>query len=473
MRILSSVLMLLLSLVVAAQHEVVFEVDNYDNDTLIIGNYYANRQVVVDTLLRSDNGKKATFKLSGRNHLPPGMYLVVTRPGGDYAQFFVPVDDQDFTVMLDGKNLADVKFKGSEENERFYKYLSYLSDKRSQVEPLNAKITEAEEAGKADEKAQAKLDKINDEVEVEQRRNIAANPVGPFAHLLKANLAADIPDFEGSEEDKQMALYLWYRDHYFDNVDLGDSLNLRMPFLHQRVDYYYNNLTPMNPDSIARSIDYMLGLMEPSPPTYRYYLSYFYNDVVKKRLVGMDAVIVHLVEKYYANGKAPWLSKESYDKITDNAYRLKGTLIGKQAPDVELYREDGSPWQLYKDSSEWTVLVFWAPDCGHCTKAMPDVMAFHDKWKDRGVNVVGICTKTGKKYETCWPGVKEKKIENLLNLGDQYMKSKYKLKFDVRQTPKIYILDKDKYIRMKDVPASSLDEIMDEVIKMYKDESTE
>jgi thiol-disulfide isomerase/thioredoxin len=465
--------MLLFSLTLAAQHEIVFEIDNYDNDTIIIGNYFADRQVVVDTLYSAVDAKRPTFTLVGEEALPPGMYLIVTRPGGDYAQFFVPVDDQTFKVMLDGKNLSDVKFKGSDENKRFYDYLSYLSGKRAQVEPLSAKIKAAEEAGTNDDKAQSKLDKINAEVEQEQLRNIAANRTGPFAHLLQANMALDIPEFEGTAEEEQMSLYLWYRDHYFDNVDLGDSLNLRMPFLHQRIDYYYNNLTPLNPDSISRSIDYMLGLMEPSSSTYRYYLSYFYNDIVKKRVVGMDAVVVHLVEKYYANGKAPWLSKESYDKITDNAYRLKGTLIGKQAPDVELYREDGSPWQLYQDSSEWTVLVFWAPDCGHCTKAMPDVMAFHDKWKDRGVNVVGICTKTGKKYETCWPGVKEKGIENLLNLGDQYMKSKYKLKFDVRQTPKIYILDQDKYIRMKDVPASNLDEIMDEVIKMYKEESTE
>lgn len=469
MRYLASLLLLLAFSSLIAQHEVTIKIKNYDNDTLIVGNYYANRQVVVDTLYKIDK-KKGLFTLQGEETLAPGMYLLVTRPSGNFVQFFVPSDNQVFQIQLDNDDLGKPRFKGSDENKRFYDYLAFINKKREEVGAINEKIASADEEGETNEKAQAQLTNINEEVEQKQVETISENPDGLLAKLLRSNIMADIPEFEGTEEEKQMQMYVWHRNHYFDNVDLGDSVNLRMPYLHERVDYYYNKLTPLHPDSISRSIDYMLSLMEPSPPTFRYYLSYFYNDIVKKRLVGMDAVVVHLVDQYYANGKAPWLSEESYDKITDNANRLKGTLIGNKAPNVILQDEEGTPWELYADSSAWTVLVFWAPDCGHCTKAMPDILSFNDKWKDKGVNVVAVCTKTGKKYESCWKGVKDKKMEGLLNLGDQYLKSRYKQKFDVRQTPKVFILDQEKYIRMKDVPAKNLDEIMDEVIKMQQEE---
>ena len=224
-------------------------------------------------------------------------------------------------------------------------------------------------------------------------------------------------------------------------------------------------LTPVHPDSIIQSIDYLLTRMEPAQETFRYYLSYFYNSIVKKRIIGMDAVTVHLVDEYYSKGKAPWLDEENMLKIQENADFIRPTLIGKKAQNIILYQEDGTPWELYQDSSEYLVMIFWAPECGHCSKAMPKYLEFNEKYKSSGIKMVSICTKTGSKYEDCWKGVKEKNMEGLLNLGDQYLKSKYKTKYDVRQTPKLFILDRNKEIILKDVPAENLEQLMDEVIK--------
>lgn len=185
----------------------------------------------------------------------------------------------------------------------------------------------------------------------------------------------------------------------------------------------------------------------------------------------MDAVTVHMVDKYYSQGKAPWLDEENMRKIQENADFIRPTLIGKKAENIILYQEDGTPWELYKDSSEYLVMIFWAPECGHCSKAMPKYLEFNEKYKSQGIKMVSICTKTGGKYEECWKGVKEKNMESLLNLGDQYLKSKYKTKYDVRQTPKLFILDKNKEIILKDVPAENLEQLMDEVIKSQAKEA--
>ena len=446
-------------------HEITFKVKNYDNDTLIVGNFFANRQVVVDTLLKSDKNK---FTLAGKDRLKPGMYLVLLWPYNNFAQFLVAEDEQKFEVILDTETFNDVKFKNSKQNDLFYSYLTYLGKKKEEVNTINQKREEAKAKGLVDENAEKKFKELNEEVSQYQKELVSKHKNTLFSKLIQSNFSDDIPEFEGEEDEIQMQKYLWYKKHYFDYIDLGDSVHLRMPYLHQKLTYYMENLTPLHPDSIITSIDYLLEKMRPSSETFRYYLSHFYNDIIKKRMVGMDAVIVHMVDKYYAAGKAPWLDQENIDKITDNANRLRGTLIGKTAPNIKLYQEDGTPWELYKDSSEYLVLIFWAPECGHCTKSMPKYLAFNEKYKEKGVKMVTVCTKTGPKYKNCWEGVKEKNMEGLLNLGDQYLKSNYKTKFDVRQTPKLYILSRDKEILLKDVPADALESLMDEVIKMQE-----
>lgn len=63
-------------------------------------------------------------------------------------------------------------------------------------------------------------------------------------------------------------------------------------------------------------------------------------------------------------------------------------------PDITSFSQDNTPVRLYDIKSPYTVLLFWAPDCGHCKKIMPDVVSFYKKNKDK-VKLMAICTKGG------------------------------------------------------------------------------
>jgi len=52
-----------------------------------------------------------------------------------------------------------------------------------------------------------------------------------------------------------------------------------------------------------------------------------------------------------------------------------------------------------------------------------------------------------------------------INLGDPFGKSRFKRKFNVRTTPKTFILNKDREILMKNVSAKQLDEIMTYILE--------
>ena len=102
-------------------HLIKITTENYSNDTLIAGYYFADRQLVHDTII----GENGLFSIKGDNPLKGGMYLVIFKPANDYIQFMVNDEDQHFNLNVDFKNLQSVKFEGSKDNDIFYEYVDY------------------------------------------------------------------------------------------------------------------------------------------------------------------------------------------------------------------------------------------------------------------------------------------------------------------------------------------------------------
>ena len=451
---------LLISFSSFGQYDIDFELENYDNDTLIVGHYYADKQLVHDTLIAE---KKGEFSMEGADTLNLGVYFLLTLPSKSYIQFFINGIDNEFDIKWDVNNNAELEIKGSKDNEIFLKYVKFLGEKRPIADELNKRLTVADSTEVEDKDAVEKLAKIEEDVANFQDKVIREYPESISARFISASKSPDIPDFEEGPEN-QFARFHYLRAHYFDNIDLGDPVNLRTPFLHGRIDYYMKNVTPKDPDSTIRSIDMILNKMEPSPDTYKYYLSYFLNLYAQMKIVGFDKVYVHLVDNYYAKGKADWISEKTLTKMKEQAGNLRNILIGETFPDITTYKIDGTPVRILDIESPYTIVLFWAHDCGHCTKSMPGIVSFYDEYESKGVTLISICTKGNKKMKPCQEAIPKKKMEKFINTFDEYQR--YRKVIHIRTTPKIFILDKDKKILIKDIPSKELKNIMPEIIKM-------
>ena len=443
-----------------SQYNIQFELDNYENDTVIVGNYYADKQLVHDTLYTTEIGK---FALEGEDTLNSGVYFLLTLPSRNHIQFFVNGIDNEFKVKWDVSKPTNFKVEGSKDNEAFLRYVEFLGTQRPKADALNSRIQFADSTGVEDNKAEEELAQIEERVTSYQLKTMEEMPNSITAKFIAAGRNPDMPEFEEGK-DGQLAKYLYLKEHYFDNIDLGDPTNLRTPYLHNRVKYYMDNLTPKDPDSVIVSVDYILKEMEPSPDTYKYYLSYFLNQYAQMKLVGFDKVYVHLVDNYYAKGKADWISAENLAKLKEQADNLRNILIGEKFPDITTYKKDSSAVRIWDVESPYTVVVFWAHDCGHCTKSMPDIISFYDEFESQGVTLITICTKGGKKTKDCQDAIPKKKMEKFINTFDEYQR--YRRKVHIRSTPKIFILDENKEILIKDIPSKELKNIMPEIMKM-------
>jgi len=444
-----------------SQHNIEFNIQNYEQDSVVIGYYVFDKQLVHDTLVAEEKGK---FIL--KDTLDSGVYLLLTMPDNEFLQFLVNENERDFKMAFDFNHKNNVKFSGSKDNEVFQDYVDFLNVKRPRADILRDTIEKLTEAGSTVDSAfQEELDIIDKEV-VEKRDNIISDyPDLISSLLLKANKDIDLPEFDDSEKG-QMAQYLYYKDHYFDHIEMDNPNSLRTPFLYQRVDYFISKLTSSDPDSIVKSIDVVLEMMEPSEETYRYYLSHFLNQYIQTKVIGYDAIFVYLVDNYYAKGKAPWVEEENMLKILDRAKRMKPVLLGETGSDIMVYEEDGSPISIDSIEYEYLVLLFWSPDCGHCKKTMPEFVEFNEKFKDQGIKTFAICTKFKEKTKDCWAMVKEKDMLGFYNGADEFHKSRFKIKYNVDTTPKVFILDKNREILMKNIAASQLERVFEEINKI-------
>lgn len=444
-------------------YEIKVNIDGFTQQEAYLAYHYGDKQYIKDTVRVNESG---TLIFSGEEPLEPGFYLVVLPPNNDFFQLLIDENNQQFSVQTTAQNPAqNVEVQGSEENKLFYDYLGFLADKRPQVEQLQAEL----QAAAGDESKTAalndRLNKMNEEVVTLQQNILEEQPKSFTAAIIRSGKPLDTPEFSGTEEEVQLKKWTYTKEHYFDNLDISDPRMLRTPFLFQRIDYFVNKLQVQHPDSLSKAIDHVLQKAEPSPETFKYYLIHFLNSFATSKVVGMDAVYVHIADNYYAKGLAPWTEADQLKKITDNANTLRPLLIGKKAPNLKLQKKDGSPVELHDVDSEYTVLYFWRYDCGHCKKSTPVMKEFYDKFKDKGVQIMAVCVKFTEEVPECWEYIEDNEITDWLHTVDPYHRSRFSVVYDIKSTPQIYVLDRNKEILSKKIDAEQLEELMNHILE--------
>ncbi|MGB1217966.1 MAG: DUF5106 domain-containing protein, partial [Saprospiraceae bacterium] len=355
--------------------------ENFEMDTIILASYYGQSNKITDTIVRN---KQGTFLAKGDEMLDGGVYLVILPPDNKYFELLID-KEQIFSLTCDVSNpVKTIKTKGSEENRIFYEYLNFIAEMRAKAEGIGKRAEMAKDNEVELEKIREEREGVDNEVSQYIEEVNTKYPRNIAVLIMNSAKQVEMPNELTKEDADPLKRYQYYKKHYFDHFDLSDDRLLRTNFFHKRAIYYVEKLTPQNPDSLNQSIDYLLSSMRQEGDLFKYYLAYFLNEYAKSKIVGMDAVYVHLVKNYYKKGKAPWTDEETLDKIIENAARLEPILIGKTAPDLKLIQKDGTPVVLSKVKSPYTILYFWDTDCGHCKKASPKMVEFNDKWDSKG-----------------------------------------------------------------------------------------
>lgn len=449
------------TLMAQAGYQIKVEAKNYNHDTLYLGFYYGDKQYLKDTAVLN----KGKFVFEADKTLDPGMYLILLQPDNSFVQLNINRGKQQLDVKFDAKDpVNSIVVKGDRDNQAFYEYIRYLNAQRPEADALRKQMENTELSPEEKSVLEGKLIAINEKVKSFQEKMMKEYKGTLTAALISSFQEMTIPQFEGDEREVQVQKYRYFMDHYFDGIDFSDERMIRTSFFFTKVNDYVQKHTVQIPDSLIQAVDHVLGLCRNNEEAFKFFLVHFVNVYAKSNIIGMDAVYVHIVDAYYAKGAAPWVDEEQLNKMVENAESLRPILIGEIAPNIKMEKRDGTKISLYDVDSSFTILFFWAPDCGHCQKSMPDIIEFYNKYKPKGVEIFAVCTKVTDKVPDCWKMVDEKGMDIWINVVDPYLLSKFSTIYSIKSTPQIFILDKDKKILLKRLASDQLDSVMEELL---------
>ncbi|GAB4290520.1 MAG: TlpA disulfide reductase family protein [Methylophaga sp.] len=59
-------------------------------------------------------------------------------------------------------------------------------------------------------------------------------------------------------------------------------------------------------------------------------------------------------------------------------------------PEISFTDIDGKPHQLTDYKGQPVLMIFWATDCPGCIKEMPELIAVHEAYADKGLAMIGV-----------------------------------------------------------------------------------
>lgn len=400
-----------------------------------------------------------------------GIYMILLSDKSNYFELLLNNGDQFSLTATKGDLPSGVKFKNSPENDRFLKYVEYLTSYSKKTTKLNKDFAEATTENDST-RIKNEFQTLSDEL-----KDYRANYANKYPNTLLANIfnALKVPVVppgphyleDGKTVDSSYS-YDYYKEHYWDNFDFQDDRLIHTPIYDGRLDEYFSQLVLPIADTVQKEADILLEKAKGTQDMFKYTLWWLTRFTESSKIMGMDAAFVYLVENYYMRGDAFWLSSDDLQKYIDRAQKIAPNVLGKIAPELKMPDINGTMQSLHNFDAKYTLLIFWSPECGHCLTEMPQVDSVYQKvLKKKGVKVFAV--RTEGEIEKWKSVIEEKGLKDWLHVHDPERKTRFRADYDIYSTPVLYLLDERKIIRGKRLDHTNIADIIEMLERKEKD----
>ena len=429
------------------------------NADVYLANYYGDKQYLKDTAHADASG---AFVFEGKTTLPGGIYLVVT-PRKTYFEIIID-KEQFFSFETDSLDfIRNMKIKGSVDNELFYQYLREGILVQQKIDSLQKALPSAKT--KADTTAlYDAMKKWNVHINDYRSKFIVEHPGTMLAKLFKAIPEPEVPEAPKLPNGRPDSIwsYYYYRNHYLDNVDFGDNRMLRTPVFHQKFEKFMTQILPQIPDTISIEADKLIERARPDSEMFKYVVWWITYHYETSKIMGLDAVFAHMIEKYVMTKQTWWYDSTQTVKLIDKYRKTSENCIGCPAPPLNMLDMYMNQIKMSELKNDWIIVIFWDPTCGHCKKEIPKLdTLYRELLRPNGVEVWGVNMDGNQKEWMDY--VEEHKLE-WINVWDPYNQSKFRVTYGISTTPVIYIIDKDRKIRYKRIDVEQTRKIFEKMI---------
>jgi len=454
--------------------------------------YQFDKNMIVDTCANIKNGK---IEFNGKKKLYKGIYSLVGQGKSIYFDFIVDDDNQNLVISSESVSnyKEQLQCSNSKIQNDFFDYIKYFEVQRIEFESYLPKTKGLSKKDSTDYMS-GKQKLISENIESYEKAFIQKNKgtfISDALNLKMEKYLKDIPKASNGRPDS-IAVFNYYKDHYWDGVNFKDDGLARTPFFYGRLTRYFESVVTKDPDAVSIEIDQIMNQAIEGSIMYKLLLANFVNKYETSKVMGFDKVFVYIVDKYFKTGKAKDIYNDDniVNNIINRANILRPLLLEAIAPELpmipieshdkiakmgfenaktseemtKIYYANAAEIEktflkLHSIKAKYTLLVFWDVDCSHCQVEIPKLVdLYHQLLKDK-IDLKVFCVYTQQEFDKYKKYVDEKKLD-WINVYDGAHYNNLKDKYDIYSTPVIYILDKEKRIKAKRIDVDQIRPIL-------------
>lgn len=402
-----------------------------------------------------------------------GIYILLFEDQSTSMEMILNNGD-DFSITTKKADLVpNMKISGRSENQLFYGYQRFLLDYGKGYKKINEALANAK--NKKDSTAiTEQLREKSKELTNYRRGFVKQHPKTFMATLFLALEEPQVPEDwplldDGTKDSTFPSRY--YKEHYWDDFDFQDDRLIYTPIYQPKLKNYMDKWVVPVPDTVKAECDWILKQAEGKEQMFKYSLWYLTRWAETSKIMGMDEVFVYLVEDYYMKGKATWLEDEQLKKYEDRAKAIAPNMIGQQAMDIRVRDMNNNVVPLSSVDANYTLLVFFEADCGHCKKELPKLDSLYKKDLYKyGLQIFAV--ESSNEVEKWKKLVKDLGLRSgWIHLYDPQQETNFRGFYDVYMTPTIYLLDKNKKIVGKRLNHSNILDVIEYLEKKKAEEA--
>lgn len=449
------------------------------------GLYYADTAELKNGFVEFDGKKQKAGIL--------GLYI----PGKNVLEFIYN-GEPEVSIETEASNMmGQAKVKESEENKIFLDYARFIGTERAKAKGKNDEASKLSKDSKEYKKLIAEVDATTEAVKAYQLNIVEKHWDKFVGRLVKMSMDVEIPeapkDEEGNVIDSTFR-FKYYRAHFFDNIDFKDDRLVRTPVFHNKLKTYFDrSMMVQHWDTVLYHAFNLCDQFDPKSEMFQYCVSWITSSYEKSKIMGMDKVFVHMAQRYYCSynedGKptAFWMPEDKLETLCKKAKEQENLVMGAVPPNLILRDTTDVKWKdFYSLKSEYIILYFWDPECGHCKKITPKLQTLYEKkFRERNIEIFAVGKAVGEDFDKWKAFIKKNNLEfinvavtdhlftaamdksdnqaKLMELlGTTTMQSlNYQKTYDIYATPKMWVLNNQKKIIAKSLTVSQLEDLMD------------
>jgi peroxiredoxin len=439
------------------------KIDSGVNQKIKLAYYYVGNIYLKDSLQLNNSGA-GVFQAD--TLLPQGFYKIYLDEKNHFD--FLIGANQKFSMQKESFVSPVIEITGATETIKFSEYTIFMQNLQKKGAEINNKIKTAADDDKTS--LQSELNDLTRQLHEYWFRIKDEYPNTFLSAFILANYvpALDITTLPAEVQKNDSLLLLarfnFQKAHYWDYFDYTDERFLYTPFFKPKLETWFTKVLYQNYDSVKTEVFRFLEEVRPSKRIFQFAVSWFLNASINSNIMGMDALFVDLARKYYFSGQAFWATDEAMKKIRENVAFAEHNLIGKIAPDLTLENIDGEHVNLHKIQSKITIVLIYEPDCSHCKEFVPQLYNdVYQQFKNKGLKVFAIYSMDKKEEWTEF--LTKHNLYDWINVWDENHISQFKILYDARKTPAVYILDENKKIIAKSITVEQIGGLMKGMLK--------